>query len=151
MKPKPRLPPCPLLERDIVIAGSYKRDCTSSHLSYLYVRLHVPSLQARGRCDWLHYLPLARSFQKLLFLPQPMKSPTRSELGLRSCDIIFWVISATRCSCSMYRTWIGRYIYPSSNRGGYLLFPLATGEVCYYNCIVRLSTLPSSTSTICQG
>ena len=71
-----------------------------------------------------------------------------------SCDVIFWVISATSCSC--YTQCLGcewviilgfpPLIYPSSNLDGFCAFVMVdavvTGEVSCYNCIVQLRSLP---------
>jgi len=93
-----------------------------------------------------------------------MKSLKRNVVGLRSCDI-FWVIPAKRCS--RYVQYLrGKCVimlgfppvmYQSSNGGGYLRCshicadPVATGKVNYYNCIVRVRSLPNFTETIGQG
>ena len=73
---------------------------------------------------------------------QPMKSPTRSVFYMRSCDVILWLISVTRCPC--YMQCLGHELviilgfppvmYPSLKWGTVpKAGAVATGEVSCYN------------------
>ena len=82
------------------------------------IHLCAPGVVVDGYVSTNSSLPMAHTFQT-----------SANEIAHEeSCDRIFWVISATRCSC--YTVYLGRewviilvfpsVVYPSSNWGGYL-------------------------------
>ena len=88
----------------------------------------------------------------------PMKSPMRSGIA-SSGDVIFWVISATNCSCCMQ--YLGReWVFPpvmflsseiEAGIGVLIADAVVTGKVNCYSCIVQLCTVPSFTETSSRG
>ena len=89
------------------------------------------SSRVSGCCRWLCQYQLfsnpGTNISKTYLLTSPnertsqMKAPTRDEIGLRSCDITYWVISATRCSCYMrcvreWCTWMVHYFWIFTSR-----------------------------------
>ena len=86
--------------------------------------------------------PLVHPYRHFTFHThiQPMDSSSRGVVGMRSCDIILWLASVTRCSRYMQDVQCKRTIIlgsppvvcPSSNRGGYLRCYAKSNAVVVY-------------------